>query len=123
MTDPRHALGLAAEDATAEWLAANGWRVVSRRHRGSGGGEVDLIAIDPGDILVALEVRARRSRRAGDAAASVDARRVARLRRTLASVAGSGSTPHRGLRVDLVTAEPVAGQAGRWRLLRFAGIG
>src|SRR3990170_5647515 len=110
MTDPRHALGLAAEDATAEWLAANGWRVVSRRHRSSGGGEVDLIAIDPGDVLVALEVRARRSRRAGDAADSVDARRVARLRRTLASVAGSGSTPHRGLRVDLVTAEPVAGQ-------------
>ena len=123
MTDPRHALGLAAEDATAAWLGANGWQVLARRRRVSGSGELDVVAIDPDGILVALEVRARRSRRAGDAAASVDARRVARLRRTLADVGASCSRRHRGLRVDLVTAEPVVGQAGRWRLLRFPGIG
>lgn len=123
MTDPRHALGLAAEDATAAWLAANGWQVLARRSRVPGGGEVDLIAVDPHRVLVALEVRARRSRRAGDPAASVDARRVARLQRTLAHVGASCGQRHGGLRVDLVTAEPVAGQAGRWRLLRFPGIG
>ena len=123
MTDPRHALGLAAEDATAAWLAAKGWQLLARRRRESGGGEVDLIAIDPGGVLVALEVRARRSRRAGAAAASVDAQRVARLRRTLASVGASFRRRHHGLRVDLVTAEPVADQAGRWRLLRIPGIG
>lgn len=122
MGDPRHDLGLAAEAAVAGWLTDAGWRVVERRARSPTGGEVDLVAIDPGRTLVAIEVRARRSRRAGEAALTVDARRVARLARTLAAIGASGRHPHRGLRVDLVTVEPT-GAKGSWHLVRLPGIG
>jgi putative endonuclease len=121
MGDPRHDLGLAAEQAVAAWLTDAGWRVVERRARSPAGGEIDVVAIDPRGILVAIEVRARHTRRTGAAAATVDASRVARLGRTLACIAAAGRFAHRGLRVDLVTVEP-AGQPGRWRLLRVPGM-
>jgi putative endonuclease len=124
MSSPRHALGLAAEAAVATWLTDAGWRVVERRARSPDGGEVDIVAIDPRSILVALEVRARRTRRTGEPAVTVDGRRVGRLGRTLAAVAARHRIPHRGLRIDLVTAEPaVAGSSGQWRLQRLPGIG
>jgi putative endonuclease len=122
MGDPRHDLGLAAEAAVVGWLTDAGWRVIERRARSPTGGEVDIVAIDPERTLVAVEVRARRTRRAGEAALSVDQRRVMRLRRTLAGIAAEGRRGHLALRVDLVTVEP-AGQPGRWRLRRVPGIG
>ena len=122
MGDPRHTLGLAAEEAVAAWLSAAGWRVILRRARAAGGGEVDLVALDPSRTLVAVEVRARRTDRTGRAAMSVDSRRVARLGRTLAAVATTSDVGHRGLRIDLVSVEP-SGEPGRWRLTRMPGIG
>jgi len=122
MGDPRHDLGLTAEAAVAGWLTDAGWRIVERRARSAMGGEVDIVAIDPHRTLVAVEVRARRTRRAGEAALTVDRRRVMRLRRTLASIAADRRRGHRALRVDLVSVEP-AGQPGRWRLVRVPGIG
>jgi hypothetical protein len=47
---------------------------------------------------------------------------VARLRRTLVAHALASGATHRGLRVDLVAAEP-AEAPGRWRLVRLPGIG
>ncbi len=123
MGDPRHLLGLAAENAAARWLDGCGWRVLARRCRSPDGGEVDLVALDPDGALVAIEVRARRTSRAGAAGLSVDGRRVARLRRTLAMIGAVSGTPHRALRVDLVTAEPVDSSAGTWRLVRIPGVG
>ena len=122
MGDPRHTLGLNAEEAVAAWLTAAGWRVIRRRARSAGGGEVDLVALDPSRTLVAVEVRARRSARTGAAATSVDTRRIARLGRTLGSVGATCGVEHRGLRVDLVCVEP-SGEDGRWRLTRIPGIG
>ena len=91
--------------------------------RSPAGGEVDLVARDPTGVLVAIEVRVRRSARAGAAATSVDARRLGRLRRTLAAIAAADQQRHVGLRVDLVTVEPTAGQPRRWRLRQLSGIG
>jgi len=122
MGDPRHALGIAAEEAVAAWLTAAGWRVIRRRARSAGGGEVDIVALDPSRTLVAVEVRARRTARTGSAAMSVDGRRVARLGRTLAAIGATCGEPHRGLRIDLVSVEPAA-EPGRWRLTRMPGIG
>jgi putative endonuclease len=122
MTDPRHRLGRAAEEAVAGWLASAGWQVRGRNVRSVGGGEVDLVCIDPHDVMVAVEVRARTSHRAGEAAVSVDTRRVRRLQRTLVAHAAATPVPHAGLRVDLVTAEPQADAPGHWRLRRMAGI-
>jgi putative endonuclease len=124
MSDPRHRLGLAAEEAVATWLRSRGWIPLARRRRTPAGGEVDLVALDPEDVLVAVEVRARRTTRAGSAAVSLDPRRVARLRRSLAAIAGEAGAPsHIGLRVDLVTAEPVPGFPGQWRLARIPAVG
>ena len=122
MTDPRQALGLKVEAAVGGWLESAGWTVLERRARAPGGGEIDLVAVDRDDVLVAVEVRARRSGRTGAPAATVDGRRIARLRRTLASIGRASAVPHRGMRVDLVAAEPIPGPAGRWRLQRFPGI-
>jgi len=123
MANPRHLLGLAAEEAVATWLTSAGWRIVAARHRSAFGGEVDIVAIDPVGTMVAIEVRARRTARAGEAVATVDRRRVARLGRTLAALAATRSEPHTGLRIDLVTAEPEPGMTNRWRLRRREGIG
>ena len=123
MPDPRHDLGLAAEAAVAGWLEGYGWRILGRRVRSVAGGEVDLVALDPSAVLVAIEVRARRSARAGLGTEAIDARRVARTGRTLAAFASASATAHRGLRVDLVTASPEPGSAGRWRLRRIPSIG
>lgn len=123
MTDPRHALGLAAEELVTTWLIGLGWRVIARRHRSRVGGEVDLVALDPGGTMVAVEVRARRTSRTGPAAASVDHRRIRRLERTLAAVAASSGEPHTGLRIDIVTVEPLAGAARRWRISRIPNVG
>jgi putative endonuclease len=118
MADPRHLLGVTAEARVATWLAARGWTVLATRHREAGGGEVDLVALDPTGVLVAVEVKARRTGRAGSAAAAMDPARARRLARTLTAFAASARTSHRGLRIDLVTVEPVAG-AERWMLRRL----
>lgn len=123
MSDPRHALGHAAEDAVAGWLTGEGWTVLDRRVRAGGGGEVDLIALDPARTLVAVEVRARRSIRTGAAATTVDRRRIRRLESTLVAYARSSAVRHRGLRVDLVTAEPAAVPARGWQLRRIPAVG
>jgi putative endonuclease len=85
------------------------------------GGEVDIVALDPDRVLVAVEVRARRGARAGSAVESIDRRRVERMRRTLAALAPS-APPHAGMRLDLVAAEPSGGPPGAWRLQRMPGI-
>lgn len=123
MGDPRHDLGMAAERAVASWLAESGWRVIAQRQRSPVGGEVDLIALDPDDVLVAIEVRARRTGRTGTGSETIDGRRTARIGRTLAAFATASPTSHRGLRIDLVTASPVPGTVARWRLRRVPNIG
>ena len=123
MGDPRHDLGFAAEELVAAWLEGAGWQVLARRVRSSGGGEVDLVGLDPDRVLVAVEVRARRTSRAGTGAETIDARRTARSGRTLAAFAARVAPGHRGLRVDLVSVMPEPGTATRWRLRRIPGVG
>ena len=123
MTDPRHGLGRRAEDAAARWLAARGWQILARRHRGSVGGELDLVAVDPQGVLVGIECRARHTGRTGTAAETVDPRRAMRLRQALAAYAMGTAARYAGLRVDLVTAQPEPGRRGSWRLTRLPGIG
>lgn len=119
MTDTRHELGARAEATVADWLALQGWRILNRRWR-SPAGELDLVCLDPGDVLVGVEVKLRRTGRAGTGAESLDRRRIGRLRATLAGYATLHAPPHSGIRVDLVTLSS-AGD-GRWRLLRMPDI-
>ena len=119
VSDPRHLLGHRAEEATADWLTTVGWTVLARRWR-CPEGELDLVCRDPDGVLVAVEVKLRSGSRAGHALASVDPRRVRRLRAALRSFAAGGHlrTPI-GLRIDLVAVTP---SEGRWRLARYASI-
>jgi Holliday junction resolvase-like predicted endonuclease len=71
---------------------------------------------------VAIEVRGRRTARAGHALESVNARHIRRVRRTLAAFAATTPWHRSGLRVDLVTVEPIPGRVGAWHLHRLAGI-
>jgi putative endonuclease len=118
MTNPRHELGLRAEDATARWLTRAGWEILARRWR-TPHGELDLVGGDPAGVLVGVEVKLRRTARAGRAIEAVDRRRVHRLRMALVAYARASSRSWPALRVDLVTVEPAD---GGWRLRRHAAI-
>jgi putative endonuclease len=118
--DQRHLLGLRAEEATAAWLTMRGWTILGRRWR-CPEGEIDLVAIDPEGVLVAVEVKMRSTGRSGDPLESVDRRRLRRLR---AALGHFGRTPqcdaHTGMRIDLVAVVPAA--EGQWRLAHHPAI-
>jgi putative endonuclease len=70
-------LGRAAEDVAARHLASQGLRILQRNFRRRLG-EIDLVARE-GGIVVIVEVRTRSSDKYGGAAASIDARKRARI--------------------------------------------
>lgn len=72
-----HARGRAAESAAEAWLRRQGYRIVGRNYR-SKVGEIDLVAYD-GDILCFLEIKARRGRSFGSAAAQLTDRQRRRI--------------------------------------------
>ncbi|HWU68840.1 MAG TPA: YraN family protein [Stenotrophobium sp.] len=69
--------GAAAEDLALRHLQAQGLKLLARNWR-CAGGELDLVMRDR-DTLVIAEVRKRSSTAFGGAAASVDARKQARI--------------------------------------------
>jgi putative endonuclease len=122
MTDPRHAVGVRAEEVAAAWLTSAGWRVLATRWR-CREGELDLVCLDPREALVGVEVRARRSARTGRPEESIDTRRVARLRHALAAYAAAARPAHAGRRIDLVALSPEPRDPlGRWRARRIPAI-
>lgn len=76
MTDQQDK-GAAGESAAAEYLAERGLAVVARNFRVKGG-EIDLVCRD-GAAVVFVEVRLRSRSGFGGAAASIDARKQARI--------------------------------------------
>jgi len=79
MNVDRRATGSAAEQIAAQFLEARGLVILERNFR-CRAGEVDLIARH-GETLVFVEVRLRAGDAFGGAAASVDARKQAKLLR------------------------------------------
>ncbi len=78
------AVGADAEDRALAHLLGGGLVLVRRNHRvargpSRRGGEIDLVMRDRDGTLVFVEVRARKSQRFGGAAASIDARKRARI--------------------------------------------
>ena len=120
MPDPRHALGERAEEAAATWLTSRGWIILARRWR-CPEGELDLVAHDPDGVLVGIEVKVRRTGRAGRPAETIDLRRLRRVRAALGRFAsGSPHAAWNGLRVDFVALR--SEDRGHWRLSHHRGI-
>ncbi len=71
-------LGRAGEDRALAFLEQNGYRVIARNVRVSGG-EIDLVCTD-GNTIVFVEVKARSGNRFGSAVGAVDAKKRAKLR-------------------------------------------
>jgi putative endonuclease len=69
MTEPRHVVGKAGEEAAVQYLRQHGYRILERNYR-CRFGEIDLIARD-GRMLAFVEVKTRRSQKYGPAAAAV----------------------------------------------------
>lgn len=77
MQQTKHALGARGEDCAVQHLESRGLRILARNAR-CGGVEIDVIAAR-GRLVVFVEVKTRRSRRAGLPEEAVDARKRARL--------------------------------------------
>ena len=120
MPDPRHALGERAEGAAAAWLEMRGWTILARRWR-CPDGELDLVAHDPDGVLVGVEVKVRRTGRAGDALESIDRHRLTRLRKAIGHFRSEATrSTANGLRIDLVALRPA--EQGQWQLSHHRAI-
>ncbi|GGC95133.1 UPF0102 protein [Tersicoccus solisilvae] len=75
-------LGRAGEEFAARYVTELGWRLLDRNWR-CPAGELDLVALDPmgaaGPVIVAVEVKTRRSLDFGHPWEAIDAAKLARL--------------------------------------------
>ena len=98
----RAELARRGEDAAAAYLERIGMTIEERNWR-TKSGEIDIVASE-GDELVLVEVKTRRSQRAGSPEEAVSAakqRRIARL--AAAYLATTARDASRGVRFDVVT--------------------
>jgi len=108
MSMHRRALGMAGEDASAEWYERAGFAVEARNWR-CRTGEIDIVATRR-DVLVVCEVKTRSSDRYGSGADAVDWRK----QRTIRSVASQYlaqrvGRPPRRIRFDVAVVTMSAG--------------
>jgi len=75
----RRDTGLRGEELAASYLTARGWTVLARNWR-CRSGEIDIIARDPGGVLVVCEVKTRRGLGYGDPLEAITYAKVRRLR-------------------------------------------
>lgn len=113
MSDRRRRLGSVGEGLAAAHLEQKGYRLIGRNVR-LPEGEIDIVACD-GEVMVLVEVRARRGDLMGDGLDSIDARKAARLR-MLANSYAAQSLFDGDLRVDVIAVDMDA--AGKLRGLR-----
>jgi putative endonuclease len=95
--DPRHRFGRDGEDTAARYLRRLGYEIVARNVR-MPFGELDLVALD-GEVIVFIEVKARRSRGGLEA---VDRRKQRRLARLAIAFLQSAGWLDRAARFDVV---------------------
>lgn len=102
--DPRHALGVAGEEAARAALIRMGMTIVTQRFR-SRAGEIDLIARD-GESMVFIEVKTRAGTGFGRPAEAVTRTKRERLVRTAALFVARSGWGERPCRFDVVEVEP-----------------
>ena len=122
-TTGRGELGRAGEDLAVVFLEGKGMEVLERNWRDGPRGELDIVARDPVDrTLVFVEVRTRRGTLHGTALESVDARKLARLRR-LVSAWLAAHDQHGRVRLDVIAVQVEAGDGAGAHVTWLRGIG
>ena len=116
MSTVRQRIGDLGEKAAEKMLAAQGYRIVARKHR-CPRGEVDLVA-EQGDLLVFVEVRTRASVVFGAPEETVDAAKQQRLVRAARDFLARWRGPPRSARFDVVA---VVDEPAGPRLTHFPG--
>lgn len=105
----RMALGRHGERIAERHLRRRGYRILERNFRALGA-EIDLVALD-GETLVFVEVKTRRTTRAGAPAEAVDPNKQSHMRRAAELYARGHRAQERAMRFDVVAIE--AGNARR----------
>jgi putative endonuclease len=98
--DPRKLFGQAGESAAEQYLRRKGYRIVARNLR-SPVGELDLVAED-GQVLVFIEVKARRTDTFGGAIHAVHERKQKKLIQLAAQYLARHHIKNRLCRFDVV---------------------
>jgi putative endonuclease len=99
--DPRRATGRSGEDRAANYLVAQGWRVLARNWR-CRNGELDIIAWDPDGVLVVCEVKTRRGLGYGDPLEAITYAKVRKLRELTAEWLRSSDVRIPRVRLDAI---------------------
>ncbi len=110
--DGRAAAGERAETLAADFLVARGLSIIQRNFR-CRRGEIDIIARD-GDTLVFAEVRLRTRSDFGGAAASITARKRARMTAAALYYLGRGSRTPPPCRFDALLLDGLASDRIEW---------
>ncbi len=111
MLDARQVFGRQGESDAERYLRCKGYRILERNVR-SPVGEVDLIAQD-GQVLVFVEVKARRTDAFGGAVYAVDRRKQARLVRLAAQYLARHRLRDQPCRFDVVLVHASRGNRDR----------
>jgi len=107
--DPRKLFGQEGESAAEQYLRHKGYRIVARNLRSSVG-ELDLVAED-GQVLVFVEVKARRTDAFGGAIHAVHQRKQEKLIRLAAQYLARHHVKDRPCRFDVVLLQGMASGA------------
>jgi len=102
--DPRHALGLAGEEAACAELVRRGYEILARRYR-TRAGEVDLVAKD-GATVVFVEVKTRVTDAYGGGASAVTWQKRQRLARVAVEFLARSGQWNAPCRFDVVVVTP-----------------
>lgn len=110
-------LGKAAEDDAERFLAEKGYKIIERNYR-SRFGEIDIIARD-GDVIVFVEVKARRNDKKGSSTSAVTPMKQRKICLTALFYLKAKKIYGQRARFDVVAVEG-AGQNLRIRLIQNA---
>ena len=95
--------GTEGEDIAVKYLESKGYRIIQRNYRFERN-EIDIIA-EYGNMLVFIEVKARRSKEFGDPEDSVTLKKRARIRATAEGYLYEKRIDDRGCRFDVIAIE------------------